>query len=188
MSRTVLYLMLSILALACCAVLAGCAAKEAPVADAPPPAPAMEVADDDLSYRNEPLLADSATPGGAITAGDPGDNVPPTRSFENAPPVIPHNTDGYFPITADDNMCLECHAPENAEDAEATSVPASHLYDIRRDTQLTTVNPANFACNLCHAPQTDVDGLVDNTFEPHYRSEESKKSSSLLDILDEGVE
>ena len=187
MSRKLLLLVMSVLA------LAACSAKEAPVADAPstpptPPAPAAAVSDDDLSYRNEPLLADSATPGGTVTAADPGDNDLPSRAFENAPPVIPHNTDGCFPITADDNMCLECHAPENAEDAEATSVPASHLYDIRRDTQLTSVNPANYACNLCHATQADVDGLVDNTFEPYYRAEESKSTSSLLDTLDEGVE
>ncbi len=188
MSRFTLHAVLLIL-LQVCVPLAGCSGG-AQVADAPaaPPAPAMAVADDDLSYRNEPLLDDSGAPGVVITAADPGDNALVRRAFENAPPVIPHNTDGLFPITIDDNMCLECHAPENAEDAEATSVPASHLYDIRRGAQLASVNPANYACNLCHAPQTDVDGLVDNSFEPYYRTDASKESSNLLDILNEGAE
>jgi cytochrome c-type protein NapB len=170
------------------APLAGCSGPDIPVADAPappPPAPVV-VADDDLSYRNAPLAADSGTPGARVTAADPGESTPVPRSFENAPPVIPHNTEGLLPITVDENTCLECHAPENAEAAEATSVPASHLYDIRRGTPLTSVNPANYNCDLCHAVQNDVDELVGNDFEPDYRHDASRSSSNLLDVLNEG--
>lgn len=180
---TVILVAVALLA-AGCAVLVGCSAKETQVAAAPP----SPVVDDDLSYRNEPLLANSGAPGAAVTAGEPGDNVVATRSFENAPPVIPHGVDDLLPITTDENLCLDCHDPETAEDAEARSVPASHLYDIRRGTDLGSVNPANYACTLCHAPQADVESLVDNTFEPFYRTEESKTSSSLLEILNEGVQ
>ena len=158
------------LVLLCALALASCSGQDAPVADAPeaPPAPPAAVADDDLSYRNQPLGADSDVPGGTVTAADPGESTPVARAFENAPPVIPHNLDGLLPITGDENLCLDCHDPEMAADAEAPSVPASHTYDIRRDTQLASVNPANYDCNLCHAAQADVDELVGNDFEPFY--------------------
>jgi len=171
-------------------LLSGCGNKDGQVADAPPPPPAEPalVADDDLSYRNEPLMADSGTPPTVFDAAEPGDSELMDRSFENAPPMIPHNVDGLLPITGDDNMCLECHAPENAADAEAIPTPASHLYDMRRDKELSDVNPANYNCTLCHAPQANTGELVENTFEPHYRAPELKESSNLLDTLNEGVE
>lgn len=145
------------------------------------------VKDDDLSYRNEPLAGDSGAPGGSVTSADPGDSQPVERAFENAPPVIPHNVDGLFPITVDENQCLDCHGPEEAADAEAPSVPASHTYDIRRDRQLDRVNHANYACNLCHAPQADVGELVGNDFDPEFRNEDSRRKSNLLEILNEGA-
>ncbi len=31
------------------------------------------------------------------------------RAFENAPPMIPHDTEGMLPITIDNNQCTWCH-------------------------------------------------------------------------------
>ncbi|MEN8006105.1 MAG: nitrate reductase cytochrome c-type subunit [Candidatus Krumholzibacteriota bacterium] len=179
-------------------LLAGCSAKDAPVSDAPPPPPppapavpdkaAAEVADDDLSYRNEPLLDDSGTPPAAFDSPDPGDAKLPARSFENAPPVIPHNTDDLLPITANENSCTDCHLPEEAAEVGATPVPASHLYDIRKDKPLGSLAGANYNCTLCHAAQANTGDLVENTFEPYYRAKEQKERSNLLDTLNEGVE
>lgn len=146
-----------------------------------------EVADHELSYRNEPLMDPSITPAADFGAADPGESKLLTRAFENAPPLIPHNTDGLLPITMDENTCLDCHLPENALDAEATPTPASHLYDIRRNKQLSDLNPANYHCTLCHATQAKVDGLIDNTFEPHFRTSDGADQSNLLDILNDGV-
>jgi cytochrome c-type protein NapB len=175
------------------ALLAGCSGYDKPVEEAPPPPPAppappAEVADDDLSYRNEPLLDDSGTPAASFDAPDPGDATLETRSFENAPPVIPHNVDDLLPITASENSCTDCHLPEDAADLGATPVPASHFYDIRRDKQLDSLSPANYNCTLCHAPQANAVDLVENTFEPYYRAQEQKEKSNLLDTLNEGVE
>ncbi len=189
--------MLSILLLAGIALLAGCAATgagccskkacpEPAVAPAPPPPPA-EVSDDELSYRNVPLTADGGTPAVSFDAAEPGDSELAPRAFENAPPMIPHTVDGLLPITRDDNQCAGCHTPENAADVGATSVPASHLYDMRNDRQLTDLNPANYNCTLCHAPQANTDALVANSFEPFYRALERRNSSNLLDTLNEGV-
>ncbi len=179
-------------------LLAGCSAKEAPVTETPLPAaspaelapspPPTEVTDNELSYRNEPLLDDSGTPPAPFDAPDPGDSKLEARSFENAPPVIPHNVDDLLPITANENSCTDCHLPEDAADVGATPVPASHLYDIRRDKQLESLNPANYECTICHAPQASTSDLVENTFEPYYRAKEQKERSNLLDTLNEGVE
>ncbi len=174
--------------------LAGCSAKEAPVTETPPPPetpaalPPIELTDDELSYRNEPLLDDSGTPAVIFDSPDPGDSQMENRAFENSPPVIPHNTDDLLPITMDENSCIECHLPEAAADVGATSVPASHLFDIRRDKQLDSLNPANYNCTQCHAAQANTGELVGNTFEPYYRAKERKEKSNLLDTLHEGVE
>ena len=175
--------------------LVGCSAKEVAVTETPPPPetpapppPTTEVTDDELSYRNEPLLDDSGTPATVFDSPDPGDSQMEGRAFENSPPVIPHNTDGLLPITTDQNSCIECHMPEEAADVGATPVPASHLYDIRRDKQLDSLNPANYSCTLCHAAQANTGELVENTFEPYYRAKEQKEKSNLLDTLNEGVE
>jgi cytochrome c-type protein NapB len=171
-------------------LLAGCSGYDKPVEEAPPapPAPPADVADDELSYRNEPLLDDSGTPPAVFDAPDPGDSQMEARSFENAPPVIPHNVDDLLPITTNENSCTDCHLPEDAADLGATPVPASHLYDIRRDKQLDSLNPANYNCTLCHAPQANTGELVENTFEPYYRAKAQKEKSNLLDTLNEGVE
>ena len=54
-----------------------------------------------IEYRNEPLLEDSGTPPAVFDAPDPGESQLEERSFENAPPVIPHNVDGLLPITGE---------------------------------------------------------------------------------------
>jgi cytochrome c-type protein NapB len=167
------------------AFAAGCAGDKVPLAETPPPP--GPIADDDLSYRNEPLLTEAGAPKTVFAAPDPGDSALPERAFENAPPVIPHNVDGLLPITTAENACAECHLPEAAADVGATSVPASHLYDLRRDTELQGLAGANYNCTQCHTPQADTGELVENTFSPYYRAREQKERSNLLDILNEGV-
>lgn len=165
------------------AFTSGCAGDKAPPVDAPP----APVADDDLSYRNDPLSTEAGAPRTVFAAPDPGDSDLPERSFENAPPVIPHNVDGLLPITAAENSCAGCHLPAEAADVGATPVPASHLYDLRRGTELPSLAGANYNCTLCHAPQADAGELVENTFSPYYRAREQKERSNLLDVLNEGV-
>ncbi len=167
--------------------LAGCTSEQVAVKDAPP-APEVALSGDDFSYRNEPLLTELGAPKSVFDAPDPGDSELPERSFENAPPVIPHNVDGLLPITGTENACAECHLPDEAADYGATPMPASHLYDIRRDVPLRELSGANYNCTLCHAPQANAGELVENTFSPYYRAKEQKERSNLLDILNEGVE
>lgn len=53
------------------------------------------------------------------------------RSFNNAPPLIPHSVAGLVPITKGNNACLGCHMPEVAKSMHATPIPASHFTNFR---------------------------------------------------------
>ncbi len=142
---------------------------------------------EELSYRSDPLLADSGVPATSYFSSEPGESEKFTRSFENAPPMIPHSLEDLLPIAIDENSCLDCHLPDVAEDAGATAVPASHFYDIRQDKQLDELAGANFNCTLCHAPQVDSPALVENEFTTEFRDQGSSSSSNLLETLNEGV-
>ncbi len=146
-----------------------------------------KIPDTALSYRNKDLLQAENTPAIKYSDEDPGDATRLQRSFENAPPLIPHDIEDFVPITREDNECLGCHDPKEAKDADAPPTPASHLYDMRRNKKLTGVNNANYNCTLCHVPQSNAPVLIGNTFKAEYRSEKSKKSSNLLDVINEGV-
>lgn len=110
------------------------------------------------------------------------------RSFENAPPFIPHDTDGMFPITKDMNMCVTCHMPEFAKDAGATPIPASHLYDIRNKKDKGGVlHDERFNCDTCHVPQANAEAPFKNSFKAHFRDANGHERSNLLDVLNDGV-
>jgi nitrate reductase cytochrome c-type subunit (napB) len=110
------------------------------------------------------------------------------RSFENAPPLIPHDLEGLIPITADNNMCVSCHMPEVAKDVGATPIPKSHLYSIRNKKDLEgKLSDDRFNCTTCHVPQANVEAKFKNNFKPEYRDTNSTSRSNLLDVLNEGV-
>lgn len=141
-------------------------------------------------------------------ADAPGTSQRIDRAFDNAPPMIPHDTEGMLPITKDNNMCTSCHMPEVASAMGATPIPKSHFADMRphhkvvggvfqktadnmkNETALQvkdTLYNGRFNCSQCHAPQATGDTLVENTFRPDFQSEDMKHGSSLLDTLNTGV-
>ncbi|RMH60691.1 MAG: nitrate reductase [Calditrichaeota bacterium] len=154
----------------------------------PSPQTDKKIPDTALSYRHAELSGEADTPMSIYSDNDPGESTRIQRSFENAPPLIPHNIEDFVPITREDNECLSCHDPNEAEEAEAPSVPASHLYDLRRNKPLDHVNNANYNCTLCHVPQSNAPVLIGNNFKAEFRTEKLKKSSDLLDRINEGVD
>ena len=60
------------------------------------------------------------------------------RAFQDAPPMIPHDTTGLLPIKIGDNQCLGCHMPKEAAEMGmgATPIPASHFMDFRPKTTI----------------------------------------------------
>lgn len=128
------------------------------------------------------------------------------RAFQDAPPMIPHDTEGMLPITVDNNQCVGCHAPEVAPSLGALPYPKSHMINFRPDTslakdgkitkngkeidntssekmanvsikQMSTLSNARFNCSQCHAPQSEGQ-LVGNTFQPDFTDKDGAKKSS----------
>ncbi|MGD8308506.1 MAG: nitrate reductase cytochrome c-type subunit [Chromatiales bacterium] len=92
------------------------------------------------------------------------------RAYPGAPPQIPHEVEGWLPIRAGANECLDCHdAPDDwgkeLRRGEASPMPESHYTD--RSGKLTKehVAGARYVCTQCHTPQAEnVKPLVENEF------------------------
>lgn len=171
---------------------------------------AKSVSEESLGLRKTNLYVESnATHGDATKygTGAAGNGYKIQRAFQDAPPMIPHDTEGMTPITRDNNQCVSCHMPEVAVSVGATPVPASHFTTFRPAVALSkdgklmnngeVVDPAasskgnaisiksngdklsgtRFNCTQCHAPQSE--GLaVENNFKPVYTSKDGANRSS----------
>lgn len=161
-----------------------------------------------LFNENSPL-SDSLE----YSSKEPGEAEVLDRSFENAPPLIPHSVEDLLPITAENNMCITCHSPEFAEDSGATVVPKTHLVNYRPTTIIKDgklqkdgkdyINTAEvktlaharegisadrYNCSQCHVPQTNNPIPIRNLFKGEFRGRDTEKKSDLYEILNEGVE
>ncbi len=136
-----------------------------------------------------------------------GESVKFERSFENAPPMIPHKVTGLLPITISNNECLRCHMSDKIRYSDATPMPRSHYVNYRpefiKDKDIYIENAeanevvakdlgdklcaAMFNCTQCHAPQTEVTVDISNIFVPDFRDGRSDEKSNLYDNMDEGV-
>ncbi len=120
------------------------------------------------------------------------------RAFQDAPPMIPHDTEGMLPIKISDNQCIGCHMPEVASSMGATPIPSSHFTNFRpsssyaikgentSDGTLSHISikkesklvGARFNCSQCHAPQSGDALAVENTFEADFTSADGASKSS----------
>ncbi|NDJ27893.1 nitrate reductase [Campylobacter sp. MIT 19-121] len=127
-------------------------------------------------------------PDANFTTLQPGESNLIERSFENAPPLVPHSIEDMLPITRENNMCLSCHDKAIAADVGATAMPMTHYFDFQAGKATgDEVSNERFNCIQCHVPQSNAKPLVGNTFKPEFKSEEAKKRSNLIDALNEGV-
>ena len=142
-----------------------------------------------LGLRSAPLEGESVKlVDYTFTTKAAGESEKIERSFENAPPLIPHDIEGMLPITQQDNMCLSCHDREVAEGVGATPVPASHIYDLRTMKKAaSSIADARYNCTQCHVPQAQTKPLVENTFSPEFSDQSQKHQSNLLEVLNQGV-
>lgn len=170
------------------------------------------VTEESLGLRKTDLYSEDNTRGdnGSFNAAAPGQSERIERSFENAPPLIPHTTVGFLPIKANLNMCLTCHMPNVAPATKATPIPKSHFMDFRPDivevdglvkayddnehqntvtTQDLGEKLANtrYNCSQCHVPQANITIVLKNNFEADFRSEDLKNKSNFADVVGEGV-
>ncbi|WP_104748911.1 nitrate reductase cytochrome c-type subunit [Helicobacter cetorum] len=120
----------------------------------------------------------------------PGSSQRIERSYENAPPLIPHDIEGISNITKENNTCLGCHSPDVASTVGATPVPHSHLYDLRKNKPIKNggVSDARYNCTQCHVPQANAKPLVKNSFKPVFSKKSLEFRSDLMNVMNEGIE
>jgi cytochrome c-type protein NapB len=147
--------------------------------------------EEDLGLRKETLYDEASTSPahGETTKMEPGESTRIERAFENAPPLIPHDTTGMLPLAQTENICIDCHMPEEAESQGATPIPDSHLVDLDTGKDLDgNLDGSRFNCMQCHVIQTNLSPAVENIFKGEFRDEKGRYRSNLLNILNEGVE
>ncbi|MGP1561508.1 MAG: nitrate reductase cytochrome c-type subunit [Helicobacteraceae bacterium] len=158
------------------------------------------IKDDELGLRKAGLDDDENLSLARLeySKSEPSSGYKIDRSFQDAPPLIPHDTEGMFPITAQNNQCIECHMPEIAKEINATPIPASHFIDFRpkmkyahkkyensvRENQVVMneraeLSSTRFNCNQCHVPQAVTKPLVPNEFAPQFSSQDGAHKSNL---------
>ena len=96
----------------------------------------------------------------------PGKVKPFKTSYVTAPPMIPHSIKGMTPITVKNNMCLNCHLPQNAKALGVTPMPEDHFVDnFDGDKHVKRVAGSRYFCTTCHAPQAKLNPVIENKFE-----------------------
>ena len=88
------------------------------------------------------------------------------RSYNTAPPMVPHSIKDMVPIRQDFNLCKDCHVQPDMigkKITKGTPVPApvSHYVDAKAGE----LYMGRWNCTQCHAPQANVKTLVNNTFK-----------------------
>ncbi len=170
-----------------------------------------EITEESLGLRKTDIYSENTTSASKteyVTA-DAGTSVKFERAFQDAPPMIPHDVSDFLPITASNNACTGCHMPEIAPAMGATPIPKSHFFDMRpkhnydgkqftksidnmkNETDvknLTHMSSARFNCSQCHAPQSQGNLAVENTFEAHYTREGGKFKSSWDEVVYESLD
>jgi cytochrome c-type protein NapB len=146
--------------------------------------------EEDLGLRKETIYnEDTVKPGhGEYSSSSPGSSKKIERSYENSPPLIPHDITGMLPIAVTGNLCMGCHMPEQAVMSGATPIPRSHLMKLAKGEDLHgKLDNERFNCMACHVPQVEIAPPVKNTFKGGFKNKREKSHSNLADTLNEGV-
>ena len=150
----------------------------------------QEISEEDLGIRKDNLSdeKDVNLEHGDYSHDSPGSSKKIERSFENSPPMIPHDITGMLPISVEGNLCMGCHMPEEAVRSGATPVPRSHLMKLAKHEDLHgQLDNERFNCMECHVPQVEGAIPVKNTFKGGFKDKKSRSHSNLVDTLNEGV-
>jgi len=137
--------------------------------------------DADTGLVDKPFTYKGTAPGGG------NKRIP--RSFDNAPPMIPHDISELPIISQEENVCTSCHMPEVAASVGAIPLPKTHLTNLRNMTDLKgAMYQGRWNCTACHAPQAVLDPAVMNKFKGAYHKKiGGEYKSNLIKTLREGV-
>lgn len=128
-------------------------------AEAAPP-----VSDLDLGLQKGSVFDAPVPPVVRWNQSFPGERPGLLRAHPEAPPVTPHGTADFLPITRDQNVCTDCHLIDEKVEGGPTPIPESHFVDLRdapgevRDE----IAGSRWVCTACHVAQTDNPPLVGN--------------------------
>jgi cytochrome c-type protein NapB len=158
------------------------------------------ISEESLGLRKKTLFSEDAKVAPRKTSyatNYAGSGVKIKRAFQDAPPMIPHDTTGMLPIKIGNNQCIGCHMPDVAAGVGATPIPVSHMTNFRPKShaiggentsseKLANISikktnklvGARFNCSQCHAPQSDTPLAVENNFKPEYTSKNGANRSS----------
>jgi len=170
------------------------------------------IKENDLGYRKSNLYSESKkaeTSGVKYNTAAPGTSNKIERAFQDAPPMIPHDTEGMLIITKNNNQCLQCHKPEVAEMVGATPIPKSHFLNMRPVNKIikgklvngvdnlqnqvsvkkiTKVYEGRYNCVQCHAPQSNAKLLTENKFKAEYLSDDGAFRSHWDEQVDKSLD
>jgi cytochrome c-type protein NapB len=158
-------------------LLAGALLLVAACAGVPDEEPKQEAG---LAFRDAAIESVSEQELATYPEVDAGDAEKLSRTFPDAPPLIPHTTEDMLPITLEDNECLECHDPENAISPGDVPLPKTHFrhpvlgegaddnpmawvvtgYETRDE-----INGARYGCMMCHGVRSGNARVIQSTFE-----------------------
>lgn len=127
----------------------------------------QSIPDDDLGLSKTSVF-DVPSPDvfeyGSADPGTVGKRV--ERSYNTAPPMVPHSIKDMVPIRQDFNLCKDCHVVPDMIGTKITPgvpvpAPVSHYVNVKAGE----LYMGRWNCTQCHAPQANVNSLVVNTFK-----------------------
>ena len=164
---------------------------------------APTITEESLGLRKTDIYTEASTTGmkTEYSTSYAGSGHKITRAFQDAPPMVPHDTTGMLPIKIGANQCTGCHLPENAAAVNATAIPKSHFTNFRPTHTVSADGKtftksidnmknevaiketahlvgARFNCTQCHATQSQGDLAVANTFEAAYTETDGASKST----------
>jgi cytochrome c-type protein NapB len=132
----------------------------------------------ELYFRGADLLAlaDQSLP--VYPDMKTGESIKLQRDFPDAPPQIPHTVEDMYPITTDENECLDCHHPENTLSKDDAPLPESHfrapvmgkggagnpMIWVVKDYKVRDRVGERYDCSMCHTPQASNVKTPNNRF------------------------
>ena len=193
-------------------LMVGCTGESVKASPKTKVAVAQKITEESLGLRKTDLYTEDSTTASKTEyrTSQAMNSTKIKRAFQDAPPMIPHDTTGMLPIKVEDNRCVSCHMPDMAAGVGATPIPVSHFTDFRPRhkvengtfkkvvdnyknevaiVQYDVLQGARYNCSQCHAPQSQGNLAVENTFEAAYTADDGAERSSwagrkLTDSLD----
>ncbi|MDD2358201.1 MAG: nitrate reductase cytochrome c-type subunit [Thiovulaceae bacterium] len=164
------------------------------------------ISEESLGYRDSSIYTEDNTslPAPKYSDAAAGTSKKIPRAFQDAPPMIPHDTEGLLPIEKGNNQCLSCHMPDVAPSVGATPIPASHFMDMRPHDKIVNgtfekavdnmknevsikkigdLYQGRFNCSQCHAPQSDAKLVTESKFKAEYLSPDGASKSHWSDVM-----